>query len=285
MLDRRHMFWGLSLPPVAWLAVFFLAPLVLIGAFSLRVDMRGDLLRPFTPTLAQYDKLLDKGNYLRLLWTSTLMALVVATGAIVAAYPVAYFLAFRANRRAKLFLLLLLIPFWTSFLLRIMAWKVMLGSGGVINSLLQYLGIIETPLTFLLYNRTAVMVTLVYVWIPFVSLPILAALQRVEPAILEAAADLGADPRRRFLRITLPLSLPGVLAGFFMCFIPTVGEYVTPILVGGSKGSMYGNLIQDFFTKAANWPFGAALSMVMLAGIVVLIAVAARLIDIRKLAA
>jgi spermidine/putrescine transport system permease protein len=285
MLDRRHVFWGLSMPPIAWLVVFFLAPLALIATFSLRVDMRGDLLRPFSPTLTQYDKLLDKDNYVRLLWTSTLMAFVVATGAIVAAYPVAYFLAFRAKRRAKLFLVLLLIPFWTSFLLRIMAWKVMLGSGGVINSLLQYLGLIETPLTFLLYNRTTVVVTLIYVWIPFVSLPILATLQRVDSAVLEAASDLGADPLRRFWRITLPLSLPGVLAGFFMCFIPTVGEYVTPLLVGGSKGSMYGNIIQDFFTKAANWPFGAALSMVMLAGILVLIAVAMKLIDVRKFVA
>jgi spermidine/putrescine transport system permease protein len=283
MLDRRHVFWGLSLPPLVWLVVFFLAPLALIATFSLRVDMRGDLLRPFTPTFAQYDKLLDKGNYFRLLGTSTMMALVVAAGAVTASYPVAYFLRFRADRRAKLYLILLLIPFWTSFLLRIMAWKVMLGSGGVINSFLQYAGLIETPLTFFLYNRTAVVFTLIYVWIPFVALPILAALQRVDPRILEAAADLGADPLHRFWRITLPLSLPGVLAGFFMCFIPTVGEYVTPLLVGGSKGNMYGNLIQDFFTKAANWPFGAALSMVMLAGILILVAIAARLIDIRRL--
>jgi spermidine/putrescine transport system permease protein len=283
MLDRRHVFWGLALPPLVWLVVFFLAPLALIATFSLRVDMRGELLRPFSPTLEQYDKLLDKGNYFRLLATSTLMALTVASGAVVASYPVAYFLRFRADRRARLLLILLLIPFWTSFLLRIMAWKVMLGSGGVINSFLQYIGLIETPLTFFLYNRTAVVVTLIYVWIPFVALPILAALQRVDPVVLEAAADLGADPLRRFWRVTLPLSLPGVLAGFFMCFIPTVGEYVTPLLVGGSKGSMYGNLVQDFFTKAANWPFGAALSMVMLAGIIFLVAIAARLIDIRRL--
>jgi spermidine/putrescine transport system permease protein len=142
--------------------------------------MRGDLLRPFSPTLAQYDKLLDKGNYFRLLGTSTLMALAVSTIAVAAAYPIAYFLAFRADRRARVCLILLLIPFWTSFLPRIMAWKVMLGSGGVINSFLQYLGLIETPLTFFLYNRTAVIVRLIYVWIPFVALPILAALQRVD---------------------------------------------------------------------------------------------------------
>jgi spermidine/putrescine transport system permease protein len=209
----------------------------------------------------------------------------VAGMAVAFAYPVAYYLAFRAGRRAGLLLVLILIPSWTSFLLRIMAWKVMLGSNGVINSFLDYIGAIEQPLSFLLYNRIAVVITLTYVWTPFVALPILAALQRIEPAWHEAAADLGANPVHRFLDITLPLSMPGLLAGFFMCFIPTVGEYVTPLLVGGSKGSMYGNLVQDFFTKAANWPFGAALSMVMLAATLVFIVVALRLIDPRKVVA
>jgi spermidine/putrescine transport system permease protein len=285
MRTRNATFWGLSLPPVLWLAVFFAVPLCLIFAFSLRADMRGDLLQPFTPTLEQYDKLLDKGNYFRLLGKSALMAFAVAGMAVAFAYPVAYYLAFRAGKRAGLLLVLILIPSWTSFLLRIMAWKVMLGSNGVINSFLDYIGAIEQPLSFLLYNRIAVIITLTYVWTPFVALPILAALQRIEPAWHEAAADLGANPVHRFLDITLPLSMPGLLAGFFMCFIPTVGEYVTPLLVGGSKGSMYGNLVQDFFTKAANWPFGAALSMVMLAATLVFIVVALRLIDPRKVVA
>jgi spermidine/putrescine transport system permease protein len=285
MRTRNATFWGLSLPPVLWLVVFFAVPLCLIFAFSLRADMRGDLLAPFTPTLEQYDKLLDKGNYFRLLGKSALMAFAVAGMAVAFAYPVAYYLAFRAGRRAGLLLVLILIPSWTSFLLRIMAWKVMLGSNGVINSFLDYIGAIEQPLSFLLYNRIAVVITLTYVWTPFVALPILAALQRIEPAWHEAAADLGANPVHRFLDITLPLSMPGLLAGFFMCFIPTVGEYVTPLLVGGSKGSMYGNLVQDFFTKAANWPFGAALSMVMLAATLVFIVVALRLIDPRKVVA
>jgi len=125
--------------------------------------------------------------------------------------------------------------------------------------------------------------TLVYVWIPFVTLPILAALQRIDLALHEAAADLGATPFRAFWRVTFPLSLPGVLAAFFMVFIPSVGEYVTPLLVGGSRGSLYGNIIQDFFTKAANWPFGSAMSMVMLAITLALVIVATRIVDLRKL--
>jgi spermidine/putrescine transport system permease protein len=164
-----------------------------------------------------------------------------------------------------------------------MAWKIILGSSGVINSFLLYLGLLNEPLSILLYNRYAVVITLIYVWIPFVALPILAALQRIDPALFEAATDLGATAFWRFWRITFPLSLPGVLAAFFMVFIPTVGEYVTPLLVGGSRGSMYGNIIQDFFTKAANWPLGSALSMIMLVGTLVLVAIAARMIDIRQL--
>ena len=282
-LGRRATFWALSAPPVLWLVALFLVPLVLMAVISLRPDVRGGVLHAFSPTLDQYRTLLDKPAYQRLLWTSTVTAFAVAACATVVAYPIAYFLAFRAGRRARLYLILLLIPFWTSFLLRVMAWKAMLGSSGVINSVLQDVGLIDEPLRALLYNRYAVVVTLVYVWTPFVALPILAALQRIDAALYEAAADLGASAFRRFWRITLPLSMPGVLAAFFMCFIPTVGEYATPLLVGGSGGMMYGNLIQDFFTKAANWPLGAALSLVMLVATLGLVVAAARAIDVRRL--
>jgi len=284
-LDRNTTFWGLVLPPAVWLTLFFLVPLVLIAVISLRADLRGGVLAPFAPTLDQYRNLLEKPAYLRLFGTSVGMALTVAAAATVLAFPIAYFLAFRAGRHAGLFLALLLIPFWTSFLLRVMAWKVMLGSNGVINSLLLSTGLAREPVEFLLYNRFAVIITLVYVWIPFVSLPMLAGLQRIDPTLFEAAADLGSTPLQRFWRVVLPLSLPGVIAGFFMCFIPTVGEYVTPLLVGGSAGSMYGNLIQDFFTKAANWPLGAAMSLVMLVGTIAFVTIALRLINPRQLAA
>lgn len=282
-LDRNVTFWGLVIPPSVWLALFFLVPLVLIVVISLRPDLRGGVLAGVPPTLDQYQTLLEKPAYMRLFGTSIAMALGVAAAATALAFPIAYFLAFRAGRRAGLFLALLLIPFWTSFLLRVMAWKVMLGSGGVINSFLLSTGLTAEPVAFLLYNRFAVVITLVYVWTPFVALPILAGLQRIDPTLFEAAADLGSTPARRFWRIVLPLSAPGVIAGFFMCFIPTVGEYVTPLLVGGSGGSMYGNLIQDFFTKAANWPLGAAMSLVMLAGTLLFVALAIRLINPRRL--
>jgi len=281
-VDRRRAFWVLVVPPALWLAAFFLLPLVLMAVVSFRADLRGGLLTFPDLGLRQYAALASTPSFLRLLVLSSLVALAVAAVATASAYPVAYFLAFRAGRRAGVYLLLLMVPFWTSYLLRVMAWKLILGSSGVINSLLIASGVLDEPVSLFLYNRSAVGITLTYVWIPFAALPILAALQRIEPALMEAAFDLGATPLRRFLRVVLPLSLPGVLASFFMVFIPTVGEYVTPLLVGGSRGSLYGNIIQDFFTKAANWPLGSALSMVMLAMTLAWVALAARLVNLRQ---
>jgi spermidine/putrescine transport system permease protein len=283
MRARRATFWALYLPPVCWVGLFFLVPLVLMFALSFRADMQGELLSTWVPTLEQYAAIFAIGSYWRLLAISIAMAFAVALVAVALAYPVAYFLVFRAGRAATFCLVLLMIPFWTSFLLRVMSWKFLLGSEGVINSFLAYLHVIAQPLSGLLYSRNAVVLTLVYVWVPFAALPICAGLQRIEWELLESAADLGARPWRSFWAVTFPLSLPGVLAAFFMVFIPTVGEYVTPLLIGGSRGSMYGNIIQDFFTKAANWPRGAALSMVMLAVTLAMVAIAARLVNVRRL--
>ena len=282
-LDRRTTFWFIYLPPLIWLTLFFILPVLLMLAFSFRADTRGDFLRAWAPTLDQYASVAAVGSYWRLLGISAMTALGIGVSAVLLAFPLAYFLALRAGRRAGFYLILLLVPFWTSYLLRVMAWKILLGTEGVINSFLLYTGIVDVPLTALLYNRTAVVLTLVYVWIPFAALPILAALQRIDPILFEAAADLGARPFHQFTRITLPLSLPGVIAAFFMVFIPTVGEYVTPLLVGGSRGFLYGNIIQDFFTKAANWPLGSALSMIMLAATLILVGLATRVINIRQL--
>ena len=283
MHPRRATFWALLLPPVGWVGLFFLVPIVLMLALSFRADMHGDLLSLWRPGLIQYQAIFAIGSYWRLLAISIGMAFVIALAAVALAYPVAYFLVFRAGRAAGLCLMILMIPFWTSFLLRVMSWKFLLGSEGVINSFLTYVHAIAEPLGGLLYSRGAVIITLIYVWVPFAALPIYAALHRIDSEMLESAADLGARPWASFWAVTFPLSLPGVLASFFMVFIPTVGEYVTPLLIGGSRGSMFGNIIQDFFTKAANWPRGAALSMVMLAVTLVLVAVAARLVNLRRL--
>jgi len=284
MLGRRGALRFLALPPYVWLGLFFVLPLILIVAISFRPETGPiNFDDPWAPTLVQYQRVWETESYLRLLGVSVLMALVVAGAATLLAYPVAYFLAFRARDRAVFYLVLLLIPFAASYLLKIMAWRLMLGQEGAINSFLQYIGLTAEPLDLLLYSRAAVIIALIYVWIPFAALPIYAAMQRINRGHQEAAADLGAGPWSRFWRITVPLSLPGALAAFFMVFIPTVGEYVTPSLVGGTEGFMYGNLIQDFFTSAANWAQGSALAVIMLVVTLVLVIVALRVVDVRRL--
>ena len=283
MLGRRGATWLLAIPPLAWLALFFVVPLALIAAYSLRVGT--GVIGPDEPWVLTFDhfaQVLGTPAFLRLLGISILVALLVAVLATVAAYPLAYFLTFRAGRRSALYLTLLLIPFAVSYLLRVMAWKLMLGPEGVINSALSWLGLTSEPVSLLLYSRPAVVITLVYVWIPFAALPIYAAMQRIDRNQLEAAADLGADPWSRFARVTLPLSVPGVLASFFLVFIPSVGEYVTPALVGGPDGIMYGNIIQGFFTRSANWAMGAAMALVMLVLTLILVMIALALVMRRR---
>jgi spermidine/putrescine transport system permease protein len=286
MLGRRGALRFLAAPPYLWLGLFFVLPVALIVAISFRPELGPiNFEDPWNLTLAQYQQVFTTPAYLRLLGVSILMAFGIAAASTALAFPIAYFLTFRAGRRAPIYLLFLLVPFCISYLLRVMAWRMMLGQEGAINSFLEAIGLINEPLDLLLYSRAAVMITLTYVWIPFAALPIYAAMLRINRGHLEAAADLGAGPWSRFARVTIPLSLPGVLAAFFMVFIPTVGEYVTPSLVGGTEGIMYGNIIQEFFTSAGSWAIGAALSVIMLVVTLVLIAVALRLIDVRRVVA
>jgi spermidine/putrescine transport system permease protein len=284
MLGRRGALAFLAVPPYLWLAALFLLPLIVVVAVSLQPQSGRINFGAGWPATAQYVQIAETPVYLRQLAVSAAMALGIAVAAVVFAFPLAYFLALRARGRAAVFLILLLLPFATSFLLRIMAWKLLLGRDGAINWLLTTAGVVQEPATLLIYSRAAVIITLIYVWIPFAALPIYAALQRIDRGHLEAAADLGAGPWTRFFRVTVPLSLPGVLASLFMVFIPTVGEYVTPVLVGGPDGVMYGQLVQDFFTRAGNWPLGSALAVVMLTTTVVLVIVGSRLINVRRLA-
>jgi len=286
VLGRKGFLALLALPPSVWLTLLLLAPMVLIMVISFRPEPGPiDFSDDWSPTLLQYQEVLSTPSYLRALGISVLMAFIVALTATALAYPIAYFLTFRAGSRAAVFLILLLVPFAVSYLLRVMAWRLMLGQEGAINSLLQWLGLTSEPLDLLIYSRAAVVVTLIYVWIPFAALPIYAAMGRIDVRQLEAAADLGASPWTRFLRITIPLSLPGALASFFLVFIPTVGEYITPRLVGGSETYMYGQLIQDFFSRAASWAAGSAAAVIMLVVTIVLVLIAVRLVDVRRVAA
>ena len=218
-----------------------------------------------TFTLKNYVTFFDKFHiYGKILWKSIKISGMVTCFTILLAYPVAYFLAFRVKKNLMVWLVLINIPFVTSYLLRVIAWKVMLGNQGVINASLMDLGFIEAPLEYLLYSRFAVVLTLTHAWAAFAILPIYVSLQKIDRSLLEAAADLGDGPIKRFFRITLPLSMPGVIAAAVIEFIPTVGDYITPLMVGGTRGTMIGQFVANQFGVANNWPLGAALSIIIM---------------------
>ncbi len=261
-MDVRPRIAALMAPPAVWLALAFVVPLGLMALFSFRLGSFPPERDVFTFT--HYQAYFANSAYQRLLWQSTLIALETAVIAVVLAYPLAHWLAFQAGPRRLSLLTLLVVPAWTSYLLRILAWKIILGSNGALASLLMATGLTHGELPVLLYSRTAVLVTLVYSWVPFVTLPIFSTLERLDQRLLEAAADLGCAAWEVFVRVTLPLSMPGVAAAFFFVFIPTLGEWVTPAMVGGANGIMFGNVIQDQFVRALDWPTGSLMSLVML---------------------
>jgi spermidine/putrescine transport system permease protein len=251
------------------------APMVLLALYSFwRQD--GYVLDTHF-TLAQYGTGIGRATYRELFYRSLEISALVTAITVLLAYPMAYFVAFRTGRSKFVWLILLTIPFWTSYLLRVFAWKLILGYNGVINSGLMNLGLIHQPLEFLLYNPTAVVVTLAHAWAAFAILPIYVSLEKIDRSLLEAAADLGDGPVRRFFRITLPLSLPGVIGAAVLIFVPTTGDYVTPTLVGGSGGVMIANVIEEQFDKVGDWPLGAALAIASMAavGVVALLFVSA----------
>jgi spermidine/putrescine transport system permease protein len=217
-----------------------------------------------SPGLGNYAAMVENPMFRVLLLRTLTIALTCTFFTVLLCYPMAYFVAFHTHRNKALWLIILTLPFWTSYLLRVFAWKVVLGYEGVLNTALMGLGIVSEPVTALLYSQTAVTIVLAHSWAAFAILPIYVSLEKINRSYLEAAADLGDGPMRRFWRITFPLSLPGVVAAFIMMFVPTMGEYITPAMVGGPDGMMVGNLVQAMFGPMNNWPAGAALAVVMM---------------------
>jgi len=215
-------------------------------------------------SLVNYAEAVEKPVYRALLLRSLTISAICTVATVLVSYPMAYYVAFHVRRHKMAWIILMTVPFFSSYLLRIFAWKVILGYNGVINSGLKGLGLIEQPLAFLLYSPTAVVITLAHAWAAFAILPIYISLEKIDRSLIEAATDLGDGPVKRFLGITLPLSMPGVIAASLMIFIPTVGDYVTPTLVGGPDGLMIANLIQAQFGLVNNWPMGAALALDMM---------------------
>ncbi len=276
---------GLLGLPIFWLVVFFLVPIGIVAAYSVDLLSFGSEAQGFT--LAPWHDFVHSGVYLRLFWKSVKMSLIVSVVIVVLAYPLAYYLALSGTKRKYVLLLLLIAPFLTSYLLRVLAWTVLLGDEGPINSFLEWTGLRphDHPLT-LIDTRFAVMLVLGYIWLPFVALPIFVSLESLDRRLLEAATDLGASRLTAFRRVTLPLSLPGVVAAFLFVFIPTIGEFVTPSLVGGASGYMYGNQIVDLFqTGFPDWETGSVLAIFLLGVVVLLALVFSRFLQPRQVSA
>jgi spermidine/putrescine transport system permease protein len=263
---NRLRAWFL-VPSWIWLWVLCVVPFGIVLASSLLTrGAYGGLAAPWTAE--NYARLVDP-LYAVILLRSFVMAAVSTALCLVLAFPLALFIS-RAGKRKNLYLQLVILPFWTSFLVRTYAWLFLLRDTGLINTALQSLGIIHVPLP-LLYNDGAVLLGLVYGYLPFMVLPIYATLERLDPALVEAAADLGARPLATVLRVVLPLSKPGIVAGAVLVFIPCLGAYLTPDLLGGGRSVLVGNLVQNQFTTARDWPFGAAVSILLMALVTLLV--------------
>jgi spermidine/putrescine transport system permease protein len=255
-------------PSAAFTVILFLIPLSIIIAYSfLTRGVYGGVVGPWT--LENYQRLFDP-LYGIILWRSLVMSTLATILCLVIAFPLALFIS-RASDRAKgLYLNLVILPFWTSFLVRTYAWMFLLRDTGFINTILTSLHIISEPLP-LLYNETAVVVGLVYGYLPFAVLPLFSNLDRLDKNLLEAAADLGATPWQTLYKVVIPLCAPGLRAAGVLVFIPCLGAYLTPDLLGGGKSIMIGNLIQNQFTTARDWPFGSAISLALMALVMILL--------------
>lgn len=277
-LDRLRAFYlrsdaaqgyALLSPVMITMIVLLAAPLILLVLYSLWTQV--GLVVDTTPTLDRYREVLDSKSYIDIFARSVAMSALVTVVTVGLAYPMAYFVAFAVKKNKFIWLVLLTIPFWTSYLLRVFSWKVILGYNGVINSGLMSLGLISEPLEFLLYNQTAVVITLAHAYAAFAILPIYVSLEKIDRTLLEAAADLGDGAWARFWRVTLPLSMPGVIGAAILIFVPTTGDYVTPALVGGPTGQMIANIIQVQFLKIGDWPLGSALAISAMAMVAILV--------------
>jgi spermidine/putrescine transport system permease protein len=250
-------------PSAAWLFVFFLLPLVMVLLVSLgkRGAMGGVV---YQWNLANYIRFVDR-IYLKISFRSAWIAAASTFLCLLFGYPLAYFVARRPNRRWRnVLLLLVMIPFWTNFLVRTYAWMIILRDKGLINSLLTQTGIITKPLP-LLFNQNAVILGLFYGYLPFMVLPLYASIEKLDFSLVEAAQDLGANSFVAFRRVVLPLTMPGIVAGAIITFIPSIGAYVTPDLLGGAKAMMIGNLLQQQFLEVRDWPFGSAVGVILMA--------------------
>jgi spermidine/putrescine transport system permease protein len=265
----------ISVPPLLWVGIFLLLPYALMFAHSFWLVRDGFIVHDWN--LHNYAKLFQNPVYAQVLFRSMRIAAGVTLFSLLLGYPVAYYMSFHAGIRKDLLYQLVIVPLWVSYLVRGYAWKTILGSGGVLNGFLQYLHITHEPVSFFLYSPFAVVLMLTHIYTPFVFLPLYASLEHIPRNLIEASHDLGATPRATFLRVILPLSLPGLLAGATFAFVLTLGDFLAPQLVGGPSSIMIANIVQSLFGTAYDWPLGAAISVLILVLTVSLLFLAERL--------
>lgn len=278
----RRRFGGLLVvPALLWLGVFAIAPLAFLAVVSFWKASAFGLST--ASSLDSYRVLAAEPVYARVLWQTLRIALVTTLISLVVSYPLAMFLARLKGHNKTLAVVLVFLPFWTSYVVRTFVWLPILGRTGIVNQSLIALGVIDKPLDWLLYNEGAVYVGLVYVYTLYMTLPIYLSLDRLDPKLVEAAGDLGATPLQAFRRVVLPLSMPGVWSGCTMVFLLSCGAYVTPQLLGGTSGQMIGNVIAAQFLHTNNWPLGAALSVVLVAVVIGFVFVAGRHLGLQQI--
>ena len=261
--------YSLLSPALILVAVAMLVPMMLMLSFSFFTQVSMMEIE-FSFTFQRYIDFFQKNLLVTLLIKSVKISFLVTLITLITAYPVCYYIAFYVKKNKMLWLVLLTLPFWTSYLLRVFSWKIILGTKGVINSSLINAGLLSEPLTFLMYSETAVVITLTHAWAAFALLPLYVSLEKIDFSLIEAGRDLGLSRFEVFWKITFPLSLPGVIGAILIIFIPTVGDYVTPALLGGTDGRMLSNMIQAYFGKANNIPLGAASATIMLTTVAII---------------
>jgi spermidine/putrescine transport system permease protein len=258
MYSRAYK-WIVSTPPILWVTIFLLLPYALMLAHSFWLVRDGVIAHDWN--LQNYAKLFQNPVYLEVLFRTMRIAAGVTLFSLLLGYPLAYYMSFYAGVRKDLLYQLVIVPLWVSYLVRGYAWKTILGSEGVLNGFLQYIHVTKEPVSFFLYSPFAVVLMLTHIYTPFVFLPLYASLEHIPRNLVEASHDLGAGSRATFLRVILPLSLPGLLAGATFAFLLTLGDFLAPLLVGGPSSIMIANIVQSLFGTAYDWPLGAAISV------------------------
>ena len=261
MYSRAYK-WIVSAPPLLWVAIFLLLPYALMFVHSFWLVRDGMIAHEWN--LDNYAKLFQNPVYLEVLFRTMRIAAGVTLLSLLLGYPLAYYMSFHAGVRKDLLYQLVIVPLWVSYLVRGYAWKTILGSEGVLNGFLQYIHVTQEPVSFFLYSPFAVVLMLTHIYTPFVFLPLYASLEHIPRNLVEASHDLGAGSRATFLRVILPLSLPGLLAGATFAFVLTLGDFLAPLLVGGPSSIMIANIVQSLFGTAYDWPLGAAISVCIL---------------------